>query len=46
MRTFWSSTIRKNYDGLVDGGDIFHLEATKFPTSGEEEVHISVREWN
>ncbi len=39
-------------DGMIrmgiieDDADIFHLEATKFPTSGEEEVHISVKEWN
>jgi len=39
-------------DGMIrmgiieDDADIFHLEATKFPTSSEEEVHISVREWN
>ncbi len=39
-------------DGMIrmgiieDDADIFHLEATKFPTDGEEEVHISVKEWN
>jgi len=39
-------------DGMIrmgtieDDADIFHLEATKFPTSGEEEVRISVKEWN
>ncbi len=39
-------------DGMIrmriieDDADIFHLEATKFPTSSEEEVHISVKEWN
>ena len=39
-------------DGMIrmgiieDDADIFHLESTKFPTSGEEEVHISVKEWN
>jgi len=26
---------------IEDDADIFHLEATKFPTSSEEEVHIS-----
>lgn len=29
-----------------DDADIFQLEATKFPTEGDEEVLISVREWN
>jgi len=39
-------------DGMIrmgiieDDADIFHLEATKFPTNSEEEVHISVKEWN
>jgi len=39
-------------DGMIrmriieDDADIFHLEATKFPTDSEEEVHISVKEWN
>jgi len=39
-------------DGMIrmgmieDDADIFHLEATKFPTCGEEEVNISVREWD
>ena len=39
-------------DGMIrmgiieDDAVIFHLEATKFPTSSEEEVHISVKEWN
>ena len=39
-------------DGMIrmgiieDDADIFHLEATKFPTGSEEEVHISVKEWN
>jgi len=39
-------------DGMIrmgiieDDADVFHLEATKFPTSSEEEVHISVKEWN
>ena len=33
--------------GLIeDDSDIFHLEATKFPTTSEEEVHISVKGWN
>jgi len=38
-------------DGMIrmgiidDDADIFHLEATKFPTNSEEEVHISVKEW-
>ena len=31
---------------IVDDSDIFHLETTKFPTSGEEEVQIIVKEWN
>ena len=31
---------------IVDDSDIFHLEATKCPTEGEEEVQIMVREWN
>jgi len=37
-------------DGMIrmgiieDDADIFHLEASKFPTSGEEEVKISVKE--
>ena len=31
---------------IIDDSDIFHLEATKFPTSGEEEVQIMVRGWN
>ena len=31
---------------IQDDADIFHLEATKFPTNGEEEVHISVKDWN
>jgi len=43
MVEFWISserlqTRRNDLDNL--------LEATKFPTSGEEEVHISVKEWN
>lgn len=39
-------------DGMIrmgiisDDADIFHLEATKFPTNGEEEVRISVKEWD
>jgi len=39
-------------DGMIrmgiieDDADIFHLEATKYPTSSEEEVQISVKEWN
>jgi len=39
-------------DGMIrmgiieDDADIFHLEATKHPTNSEEEVHISVQEWN
>ena len=39
-------------DGMIrmgiiqDDADIFHLEATKFPTNSEEEVHIFVKEWN
>ncbi len=39
-------------DGMIrmgiieDDADIFHLEVTKFPTNSEEEVHISVKEWN
>ena len=31
---------------IVDDSDIFHLEASKFPTNSEEEVHISIKEWN
>jgi len=31
---------------IEDDADIFHLEATKHPTNSEEEVHISVQEWN
>ena len=31
---------------IVDDSDIFHLEATKFPTSCEEEVQIIIKEWN
>ncbi len=31
---------------IEDDADIFHLETTKFPTNSEEEVHISVKEWN
>ncbi len=31
---------------IEDDSDIFHLETTKHPTNGEEEVHISVKEWN
>ena len=39
-------------DGMIrmgiieDDADIFHLDASKFPTSGEEEVKVSVKEWN
>ena len=39
-------------DGMIrmgiieDDADVFHLEASKFPTCGEEEVKISVKEWN
>lgn len=39
-------------DGMIrmgiieDDADIFHLDASKFPTSGEEEVKVSVREWD
>ena len=29
-----------------DDADIFQLEATKFPTEGDEEVQISVKEWD
>jgi Holliday junction resolvase RusA-like endonuclease len=32
--------------GLIeDDSNIFHLVITKFPTNGEEEVNIRVREW-
>ena len=31
---------------IEDDADIFHLETTKHPTNSEEEVHISVKEWN
>ena len=31
---------------IEDDADIFHLEATKFPTQSEEEVQIRVKEWN
>ena len=31
---------------IEDEADIFHLEATKFPTVGEEEVQIIIKEWN
>ena len=31
---------------IEDDSDIFHLTITKFPTSGEEEVNIKVREWS
>ena len=39
-------------DGMIrmgiieDDADIFHLEATKFPTSCEEEVQIIIKEWD
>jgi len=31
---------------IEDDADIFHLEATKFPTESEEEVHVRVTDWN
>jgi len=33
--------------GLIeDDAFIYHLEVSKFPTSGEEEVQIIIKEWN
>ena len=31
---------------IVDDSDIFHLQTTKCPTDGEEEVQIIIKEWN
>jgi len=31
---------------IEDDSDVFHLEVTKFPTDGEEGVHVRVRDWN
>ena len=31
---------------LTDNADIFHLEATKFHTTSEEEVHVVVKDWD
>jgi len=48
----YPNSVPKYLDGMIrmgiieDDADVFHLEATKFPTSSEEEVHISVKEWN
>lgn len=31
---------------ITDDAEIFHLDVTKFPTSGEEEITLVVKEWN
>ncbi len=31
---------------IVDDAEIFHLDVTKFPTTGEEEIRLVVKEWN
>jgi Holliday junction resolvase RusA-like endonuclease len=31
---------------IEDDSDVFHLEVTKFPTKGEEGVHVKIRDWN
>ena len=30
---------------IVDDSFVYHLEVSKFPTSGEEEVQLEVNEW-
>ena len=30
---------------ITDDAEIFHLDVTKFPTSGEEEIQMIVKEW-
>ncbi len=33
--------------GMIrDDAEIFHLDITKFPTTGEEEIRLVVKEWN
>ena len=31
---------------IMDDAEIFHLDVTKFPTAGEEEIKLVVKEWN
>ena len=31
---------------ITDDAEIFHLDVTKFPTMGEEEIKLVVKEWN
>jgi len=30
---------------IIDDSYIYHLEVSKFPTSGEEEVQVEIKEW-
>ena len=33
--------------GMInDDAEIFHLDVTKYPTTGEEEIKLVVKEWN
>ena len=31
---------------ITDDAEIFHLDVTKFPTMGEEEIKLVIKEWN
>ena len=31
---------------IIDDAEIFHLDVTKFPTNGEEEIRLVVKEWD
>ena len=31
---------------IIDDAEIFHLDVTKYPTNGEEEIKMIVKEWN
>jgi len=31
---------------ITDDAEVFHLDVTKFPTTGEEEIKLVVKEWN
>jgi hypothetical protein len=31
---------------ITDDAEMFHLDVTKFPTMGEEEIQMMVKEWN
>ena len=31
---------------ITDDAEMFHPDVTKFPTMGEEEIQMMVKEWN